>query len=305
MERLALEKHVVPQEFELEDKLWNLCVKIPLLQVIRDIPIPSKTIRDLFIKKSGRKIKQPTIIQVGGQATTLITNYLKIGKYANPRNPIVTGYINNIPIPNTLIDQGVAINIMIFNTMEELLIDQGVAINIMIVNTMEELQLKDLWSTPTILESANRSKLKLEGIIDDVMVFLVSWEYPTDFMVIQPNLMEGHCMILGRPWLAIVDAYISCRKGEMIASNGLSTKKIILHPPTQLASAKALWVEYHYEHNLMEWPIVNVEQIRKLQEQTEENVLDQFISTGYYENLNDPNDLETFEKYHHIFSKGF
>ena len=72
------------------------------------------------------------------------------------------------------------------------------------------------------------------------MVSLVSWEYPTDFMVIQPNLMEGHPMNLGRPWLATTDAYINCRKREMTISNGLPTKKIILHPPAQLASTNAL-----------------------------------------------------------------
>ena len=188
-----------------------------MLQAIRDIPILTKTIRDLCIKKPWRKRKQPTTIQVGGQTSTLKTHHLKTGKYASPGNRIVTSYINNIPIPNTLIDQGATKNIMT-------------------VNTIEKLQLKDLWCIPTILELEDRSKLKLEGIIDDVMVSLVSWEYPTDFMVIQPKLMEGHPMILRRPWLATIDAYISCRKGEMTISNGLSTKKIILHPLAQLAS---------------------------------------------------------------------
>ena len=84
------------------------------------------------------------------------------------------------------------------------------------------------------------------------MVSLVSWEYPTNFMVIQPKLMEGHPMILGRPWLATTDAYISCRKGEMIISNGLATRKITLHPPSQLASINVLWVEDPYENNAME-----------------------------------------------------
>ena len=74
---------------------------------------------DLCIKKPGRKKKQPTTIQVGGKTTTLISNHLKTRKYANPGNPIVTAYINNIPIPSTLIDQGESINIMIVNTMEE------------------------------------------------------------------------------------------------------------------------------------------------------------------------------------------
>ena len=187
-----------------------------MLQAIRGIPILAKSIRDLCIKKLGRKKKQPSTIQVGGQATTLITNHFKIGKYENPGNPIVTSYINNIPIPNTLIDQGASITIMT-------------------INTMKKLQLSNLRPTQTFLELADRSKLNLEGIIDNVMVSLVSWEYPIDFMVIQPKLMEGHPMILGRPWLAMIDSYISCRKGEMIISNGLATKKITFHPPAQLS----------------------------------------------------------------------
>lgn len=194
-----------------------------MLQAIRDIPILAKKIRDLCIKKPGRKRKQPSTIQVGGKIVALISNQFQIGKYANLGNPIVTAYINNIPIPNTLIDQGANINIMTFNT-------------------MKELQLSDLKPTQTILELADRSKLKPKVIMEDVMVPLVSWEYPTEVMVIQPKLMEGHPMILGRPWLAIADTYISCRKGEMIISNGMATKKITLHPPTQLASINALWV---------------------------------------------------------------
>ena len=44
----------------------------------------------------------------------------------------------------------------------------------MTINTMKELKLSDLKPTQTILELEDRSKLKLEGIIDDVMVSLVS-----------------------------------------------------------------------------------------------------------------------------------
>ena len=61
--------------------------------------------------------------------------------------------------------------------------------------------------------------------------------------------MGGHPMILGRPWLATTDAYNSSRKGEMIISNGMATKKITLHPLAQLGSINALWVEHPYEHN--------------------------------------------------------
>ena len=91
----------------------------------------------------------------------------------------------------------------------------------------------------------------------------------------------------------------------MIISNGLSTKKIILHPPAQLASTNSLWVEDPYEHNAIEQPSINVEHTRKMQEKTKENIFDQFLSTDYYENLTDPKDLENFDQYHHIFSQDF
>ena len=69
----------------------------------------------------------------------------------------MTTYINNIHIPNTLVDQGATINIMT-------------------ITALEALQLKNLWPTETTLELADRSKLKVVGILDDVMVSLVSWE---------------------------------------------------------------------------------------------------------------------------------
>ena len=61
-ERLALEKPIVPPEFDIEAELRNLCVKIPLLQTIRYIPILAKTIRDLCIKKPRIKRKQHSTI---------------------------------------------------------------------------------------------------------------------------------------------------------------------------------------------------------------------------------------------------
>ena len=45
-ERLAIEKPIMP-ESDLEVQLRNLCVKIPLLQAIKDIPILAKTIKEL------------------------------------------------------------------------------------------------------------------------------------------------------------------------------------------------------------------------------------------------------------------
>lgn len=60
-EILALENPIVPFENNIETKLKNLCIKIPLLQAIQDIPIYAKTVRELRLKKVGRKKKDPPL----------------------------------------------------------------------------------------------------------------------------------------------------------------------------------------------------------------------------------------------------
>ena len=54
-ERLVKEKisFSLP-EFHVLDELTNVCVKIPLLQAIKDIPIYTKAIKELCLNHTGR-----------------------------------------------------------------------------------------------------------------------------------------------------------------------------------------------------------------------------------------------------------
>ena len=112
------------------------------------------------------------------------------------------------------------------------LVDLGAAINVMTIETVRKLGLTNLRPTPTVLELADRSTIKPEGILDDLIISVDSWEYPTDFLVLQPMLqLGGHPLILGRPWLATDDACIICQSGSMTISDGTKTNKITLYPP--------------------------------------------------------------------------
>jgi len=136
-------------------------------------------------------------------------------KYVDPGSLIVKTHINGVEIPNTLIDLWAAINIM------------G-------RQTMEQLKLPNLIFTPTLLQLAYRSIIKLDGVLEDILVSLYSWEYPVDFMILTPKSnLGGHPLILGRPWLATADAFISCRSGDMYVSDGNSIKKFNLYPPAK------------------------------------------------------------------------
>lgn len=106
---------------------------------------------------------------------------ITVPKYIDPGNPVVDDKINGTLIKNTLIDLGPTINVM---TKE----------------TMQLLQLVNLQPTQTILQLVDRSTVKPKGIIEDLVIALDSWEYPTDFIVLQPKVnLSSYPLISGRP----------------------------------------------------------------------------------------------------------
>ena len=130
------------------------------------------------------------------------------------------------------------------------LVDLGAAINVMTIETVRKLGLTNLRPSPTILELADRSTIKPKGILDDLVISVDSWEYPTDFLILQPkSQLGGHPLILGRPWLAIADACISCRSGSMTISDGTETKNLTLYHPARpsLEAETPLWMELEEE----------------------------------------------------------
>jgi len=114
------------------------------------------------------------------------------------------------------------------------LIDLGAAINIMSKQTVNQLKLPNLQYTPTLLQLGDIHVIKPDGVSEDIFVYLGSWEYLVYFMILTPKSnLGGHPLILGRPWLATIDAFISCRSGDMFISDGSSTKKFTLYPPAK------------------------------------------------------------------------
>lgn len=177
-ERLEMKQIVKQPEFDLVLELRNVCINIPLLQIIRDIPIYAKIFRELCTKTSGRQKKEPSKIQVGGKLASLMSTGFSTEKYVDPGNLVVTTFINGYPIRNNLIDLGATINLM---TME----------------TMSHIGSFDFLPTPTMLELADRSKVKREGVLEDIVVSLDSWEYPVNFYVLQPKtILGGNPLIL-------------------------------------------------------------------------------------------------------------
>ena len=88
-----------------------MCVS-KLFQEIKDVPIYAKTIRELCIRKHGRKPKDPPTVHMIGQLNDFILAKVVTTKYMDPSSLIVDVYFNQIHTLDTLIDLGATVNVM-------------------------------------------------------------------------------------------------------------------------------------------------------------------------------------------------
>lgn len=86
-------------------------------------------------------------------------------KYTNPGNPVVFVQIGEVLVSNVLIELGENINVMT-------------------KQTTDQLGLVHIRPTPTVLELEDRCKIVMEGLLDDVVISIDSWEYLGDFIML-------------------------------------------------------------------------------------------------------------------------
>jgi hypothetical protein len=159
------------------------------------------------------------------------------------------------------------------------LVSLGEIINIMPIEMTQLLQLKKKFrNTPIVLELVDCSTIKPEGVINDLVIPVFSLEYPLDFVVLQPKThLVGHPIILGRPWLSIVDAFIGCRSGSMSIFDGYDTKKLTLYPHAtpSVEPKNSFWMELEDESAL---PVITIGKSPSFKEDIEDELINSFIS---------------------------
>ena len=119
-------------------------LQTPLFQSIKDVPIYGKAIREAYLKKLGRKKKDPTIVHVVGKLADIMLGKLITPKYSDLGSPVVDVSINGQSIKNSLIDLGASINVMT-------------------KDTMKKLKIEGLRATPIILQLVDNSTITLVG----------------------------------------------------------------------------------------------------------------------------------------------
>ncbi|XP_070048682.1 uncharacterized protein [Nicotiana tomentosiformis] len=95
------------------------------------------------------------------------------------------------------------------------LCDLGPSINLMPLAIYTKLGIGRVGPTSILLQLADRTVKRPTGILDDVLVQVGKFVFPTDIVILDCQLDEEIPIILGRPFLATGRALIHCETGEL------------------------------------------------------------------------------------------
>ena len=95
------------------------------------------------------------------------------------------------------------------------LCDLGASINLMSLSMFKRLKLGEEKSTTISLQLADMSYQHPRGVVENVLVKVDKFLFPTDFVILNMEEDDKVPIILGRPFLAIGKAQINVQEGEL------------------------------------------------------------------------------------------
>ncbi|XP_057734153.1 uncharacterized protein LOC130949457 [Arachis stenosperma] len=101
-------------------------------------------------------------------------------------------------------------------TIEKALCDLGASINLMSLTMMRRMKIEEVKPTRMALQLADRTFKFPHGVVEDLLVKVGEFIFPTDFVVLDMEEEANTSIILGRPFLATAGAIIDVQKGKLV-----------------------------------------------------------------------------------------
>ncbi|CAJ2666538.1 unnamed protein product [Trifolium pratense] len=175
--------------------LHDLQINIPFAEVLEQMPVYAKFMKDLLTKK--RKPLDDDTIDMTEECSAIIQKKLP-QKKKDPGSFTIPCSIGNISVGRALCDLGASINLMPLSMMKK--IPGAVA-----------------KPTKMQLSLADRSIVHPYGILHDVLVRVAEFVFPADFVILDmEDDAEVEPLLLGRPFLATGRALIDVEMGELM-----------------------------------------------------------------------------------------
>ncbi|XP_045831120.1 uncharacterized protein LOC123922450 [Trifolium pratense] len=175
--------------------LHDLQINIPFAEVLEQMPVYAKFMKDLLTKK--RKPLDDDTVDMTEECSAIIQKKLP-QKKKDPGSFTIPCSIGNISVGRALCDLGASINLMPLSMMKK--IPGAVA-----------------KPTKMQLSLADRSIVHPYGILHDVLVRVAEFVFPADFVILDmEDDADVEPLLLGRPFLATGRALIDVEMGELM-----------------------------------------------------------------------------------------
>ena len=186
-----LQKSKIEEQFARFLKTFKkLEISMPFTEVVTQMPVYAKFLKDILSKK--RKIVGEGIMNLTATCSALMKKELP-EKMKDP---------GSFTIPCTI--EGVEI--------QKALCDSGASINLMPLSIAKQLSLGELIPTTITLQMADRSMVKPEGVLEDVLVTVGKFVFPVDFIILDMEEDSQVPLMLGKPFLATGATLIDMQK---------------------------------------------------------------------------------------------
>ncbi|XP_070039845.1 uncharacterized protein [Nicotiana tomentosiformis] len=175
------------------EMLKQIQENIPLIDALKEMPGYAKMKKDLMSRKFDfQDLAMVTLTQ----ACSVVVTRPIAEKLSGPGNFTIPCTIGNYAFAKALCDLGASINVMPLAIYKRLGIGRA-------------------RPTSMLLQLDDRTVKRPSGILDDVLVQVGKFMFPTDFVILDCRVDKEILIILGRPFLATGRAPIDCETGEL------------------------------------------------------------------------------------------
>ena len=189
-----LQKSRIEEQFARFLKTFKkLEISMPFTEVVTQMPLYAKFLKDMLSKK--RKIVEEGIVNLTATCSVVMKKELP-EKMKDPGSFTIPCIIGGVEI-------------------QKALCDSGASINLMPLSVAKQLSLGELIPTTITLQMADRSMVKPEGVLEDVLVTVGKFVFPVDFIILDMEEDSQVPLLLGRPFLATGAALIDMQKGVL------------------------------------------------------------------------------------------
>ncbi|XP_057739864.1 uncharacterized protein LOC130956957 [Arachis stenosperma] len=158
----------------------KLQINISFAEALEKMPLYAKFMKELLTNK--RNWKESETMVLIKECSAIIQKDLS-EKMQDPRSFFIPCTIGDI-------------------TIQRALCDLGVSINFIPLSLMRKLQIDEVKSTRISLQLADHSIKFPLGVIENLVVKVVLFIFPADFVILDMEEDNNACIILGRPFLA-------------------------------------------------------------------------------------------------------